>query len=98
MRIGSFDISGSWIRKKLYLQTHMLWLDNTYIEIENVGKILEYNDIRIRLMTSTLILDIWGEKLTVSSYGTAGVCVNGKISSVEFTPKKNGAGREKDNA
>jgi sporulation protein YqfC len=71
-------------KKRLYLNTNINITDNTRIEIENCKRIIEYNDIFIRLKTSTVTVQIWGENLSVSDYNRAGVVIDGKITSVEF--------------
>ena len=71
-------------RKKLYLNTNLLITDNNLIEIENCKKVLEYNDIYLKLLTSNMILEIWGSNLNISDYNTDGIIINGKISSIEF--------------
>jgi sporulation protein YqfC len=72
------------ITNKFYLNTHMSLTDNTHLEIENVKKILEYNDIYIKVKTSTLIVSVWGEHLSVSDYNVDGIVINGVFSSIEF--------------
>lgn len=72
------------IKSKLYLNTNINITDNTRAEIENCRRIIEYNDIYVRLATSTVTVKIWGSGLRISDYNRAGVIVEGKISSVEF--------------
>ena len=72
------------IKKKLYLNTYMNISDNDHLEIENCKKILEYNDIYVKLRTSTLIISIWGQNIKISDYNTDGIIVDGKFSSIEF--------------
>ena len=78
------DIVSKYVRKKLYLNTYMNITDNTHLEIENCKRILEYNDILVKLRTSTLTVSIWGQDLKISDYNTDGIVVDGKFSSVEF--------------
>lgn len=81
------------LRRRLYLATHMLLQDNTSLEIESVSRIREYNDICVRLTTSTLRIDIWGSNLSISDYNNCGVAIKGLISSIEFERlKKRGDG------
>ena len=58
--------------------------DNTRLEIENCRRIIEYNDIYIRLRTSTLTMQVWGKDLKISDYNTDGIVIEGTFSSVEF--------------
>lgn len=75
-------------RKKLYLNTNIQVTDNSCVEIENCKKVLEYNDIYIKLQTSTLIVEIWGEKLNISDYNTDGILIRGVIKSIEFAKRQ----------
>jgi sporulation protein YqfC len=72
------------VSKKFYLYTHCNITDNTHLEIENVKKILEYNDIYIKLQTSGMILGVWGKNLSVNDYSGDGIVINGEFSSIEF--------------
>lgn len=78
------EMLSKYIKKKLYLNTYMNISDNTHVEIENCKKILEYNDIYVKLRTSTLIISIWGQNIKISDYNTDGIIIDGKFSSVEF--------------
>ena len=72
------------VRSKTYLNTYMTLTDNTHMEIENCKRILEYNDVYIKLRTATLTVGIWGQDLRISDYNTDGIVINGNFSSVEF--------------
>ena len=82
------SVISKYVKKKLYLNTYMNLTDNTHLEIENCQKILEYNDIYVKLKTSTLIISIWGQNIRISDYNTDGIIVDGIFSSVEFEPSK----------
>ena len=71
-------------KKRLYLNTYMNMTDNTRLEIENCRRIIEYNDIYIRLRTSTLTMQVWGKDLKISDYNADGIVIEGTFSSVEF--------------
>lgn len=73
-----------YLKNKIYLNSSISITDNSHMEIENCSKILEYNDIYVRLKTATIILQIWGEGLMISDYNTSGIIVDGKIFRVEF--------------
>ena len=47
-------------RRVLQLETHLEMHSDREIFIENCRRILEYNDIRIVLQTTDLVLEIWG--------------------------------------
>jgi sporulation protein YqfC len=74
----------NFVTKRLYLNTHMNLTDNTHLEIENVKKILEYNDIYLKLLTSSLVVSVWGKDLSVDDYNVDGIVVEGEFSSIEF--------------
>ena len=73
-----------YVKKKLYLNTYINLSDNTHMEIENCKKILEYNDIYVKLKTSTLMISIWGQNINISDYNTDGLIVDGIFTSIEF--------------
>jgi sporulation protein YqfC len=85
----------AFLHKVFYMSTHILMTDNNRLEIENVKKILEYSDNFIRVLTSTLILSVWGNSLSADDYNMSGIAISGEISSIEF--EKTG-GKETDNA
>ena len=58
--------------------------ESALIEIENCKKVVEYNDIYLKILTSNMILEVWGSELSISDYNTDGIIIRGKISSVEF--------------
>ena len=82
------SVISKYVKKKLYLNTYMNLTDNTHMEIENCQKILEYNDIYVKIRTSTLTISIWGQNIRISDYNTDGIVVDGKFSSVEFEQSK----------
>ena len=62
---------------------------DSYLEIENCRRILEYNDVYLKVKTyNGLMIEIWGSGLMLSDYNTLGIAVRGKISSVEFSGKE----------
>lgn len=72
------------IKKRLYLNTYINLTDNTHLEIENCKRVIELNDIYVRLKTATVTISVWGKNLSVSDFNTDGVVIDGIISSVEF--------------
>lgn len=62
---------------------------NSYLEIEGCIRIMEYNDIYLKIKTCRgIIAEIWGQGLTVSDYNTSAVAVRGLITSVELHGKE----------
>lgn len=76
--------AAKFIKKRLYLNTYMSLTDNTRLEIENCKRVIELNDVYVRLKTATVTVSVWGENLSVSDYNTDGIVIDGMISSVEF--------------
>lgn len=74
-------------RRKLCTNTNLHVMDNDYIQIENCKKILEYNDIYLKIRTSNMILQVWGQSLNISDCNNDGIIVRGEISSIEFEKK-----------
>ncbi len=72
------------IKGKTYNNTYINLTDNIHMEIENCKKILEYNDLYIKIRTSTLTICIYGKNLDVSDYNTDGIIIDGEFSSIEF--------------
>ena len=57
---------------------------NNKIIIENCKKILECNEIMIKLKTPFFYITVWGTELFINNFNKENIIVNGKISSVEF--------------
>lgn len=78
--------------------SQILICGDSYLEVENCRRIMEYNDIYLKVKTySGLVAEIWGSELMLSDYNTDGIAVRGKISSVELhSPvKSDGGGKTK---
>ena len=52
--------------------------------IDGCKKIIEYNDIVVRVKAKEMTVCVWGNGLYASSFGTDCVYIYGKISSVEL--------------
>ena len=72
------------IKEKLYCNTYINLMDNTHMEIENCKKILDYNELYVKIKTSTVTICIYGENLNISDYNTDGIIIDGKFTNVEF--------------
>lgn len=77
-------VVAKYAKKWLYLNTYMNLTDNTHLELENCKKILEYNDIFVKIKTATLIVSVWGENIKLSDYNTDGIIIDGKFTTIEF--------------
>lgn len=73
------------VKKSLQLNSQIVICDDSYVEIEHCTRIMEYNEIYLKVkISSSLIVEIWGSGLILSDYGDAGIAVRGKISSIEL--------------
>ena len=61
-------------------------VENRDVLVENCRRILELNDVLVRLRTGRLSIQIWGQGLTVTDLNAGGVRVSGEIRNVELTP------------
>lgn len=73
-----------YLRKNFYLDTTVSINDNREVIVENCKKILEYNDIFIKISTPTVTFQIWGNNLRIKNYEDKGLIIEGVISSIEF--------------
>ncbi len=57
---------------------------NSQVLVDGCKKILEYNDIFVKVQTAELIVQIWGSELSVNDFGSDVIYVHGNIQSVEL--------------
>ncbi|MEG0615558.1 MAG: YabP/YqfC family sporulation protein [Oscillospiraceae bacterium] len=74
-------------QKALYMNTNVVITDNKCVEIDNCKKILEYDNIYIKIQTVNMIIEVWGSDLSIENFSTDGIAVNGKINNVELSMK-----------
>lgn len=74
-------------RRLLCFQTYLQLCSNRELRLENCRKILEYNDIRIVVRTTELVLEIWGTNLQADSRSPECLVIHGEIQSIVITPK-----------
>ncbi len=67
------------------LQTSTQIYDNTQLVLSRCRKIYEYNDIYLKADAGNVIVEIWGDKLTIDDFANEGIYVYGRIDSVSFT-------------
>ena len=68
-----------------------IWIQitgNHEVLVEGCKKILEYNDVFIKVKTWDMIIQVWGSGLKVSDFNSNGIYIFGNIQSVELI--KNG--------
>jgi len=71
----------------VYLDTYLHLHGNERLKVENCRRILEYNEVLVRLQTIDMMIEIWGTGLRVFDYNDSSVTVTGKISSLNLTEK-----------
>lgn len=76
------------VRSLVYLETYLNLCGNRELRVENCMKILEYNDVLVRLQTRDMVIEIWGTSLRVSDYNDSSVLVRGTISSLQLHEKR----------
>ncbi len=74
----------SWVYLDTYLHLH----GNRELRVENCMKILEYNEVLVRLQTRDMELEIWGTGLRVYDYNDSSVMVRGRITSIALHEKR----------
>lgn len=74
----------SWMYMDTYLHLH----GNKELRLENCRKILEYNDVCVRLQTNDMTVEIWGTELRVYDYNDSSVLVTGKLTSIGLKEKR----------
>jgi len=74
-------------QKALYYNTFIQLIDNEKAIIENCKRIVECNDILVKLVTRNFYIEIWGQNLTINDYNSESIVVNGKITTIELSPK-----------
>ncbi|MBQ4466019.1 MAG: YabP/YqfC family sporulation protein [Oscillospiraceae bacterium] len=61
---------------------------NREVRVENCRRVLECDEVRVRIATRELIVDIWGTGLRVFDYNDNNVLVRGKIASVQLSDRR----------
>ena len=75
-------------RELLCLHTSIQILDDTTLITEQYTRLLEINEVLVRLVTGRFLLSVWGESLSVTDLKAGGVRIQGVIRSVELLPQK----------
>lgn len=73
------------VRRFINMDTQIQLTGNREVLVECCKKILEYNDIMVRVKTWDMIVEVWGSSLSVSDFNSKGIIISGKIQSVELT-------------
>lgn len=69
----------------LHAMLHVV--DNQALIVENCRRIVELNEVLVRLQAGQLQILVWGQALRVSDLNANGVRVDGCIQSIELLPQ-----------
>ena len=72
----------------MYLDSYLHLHGNRQLRLENCRRVLECNELRVRLETRDLTVEIWGTALRVFDYSDNSVLVRGKISTVQLSERR----------
>ena len=72
----------------VYLNSYVTVKSFKEVKVENATKILDCNEILVKIKTTDCDLLIWGEGLECSSYNYNIISVSGIIKSIELEAKK----------
>lgn len=67
--------------------TNIQITDNSSVEIDNCRKIIEYNDIYVKIRASTVTIEVWGRNLSINDFNRPGIEINGVITNIELSKK-----------
>ena len=69
----------------MYLDSYLHLHGNRQLRLENCRRVLECNDLRVRLETRDLTVEIWGTGLRVFDYKSSSMLVTGRITGIELS-------------
>ena len=69
----------------MYLDTYLHLHGNRELRVEIVRRILEYDDVCVRLRTRDMTVTVWGTQLRVSDYNDSSMLVTGRITGIELS-------------
>lgn len=72
------------LRRFANMDTQIQITGNHEVLVECCKKILEYNDIMVKVRTWDMVVQIWGSGLSVNDFNSKGIYVCGNIQSVEL--------------
>lgn len=75
-------------RSWMYLDTYLHLHGNRELRVENVRRILEYDEVCVRLRTRDMTVTVWGTQLRVFDYSDSSMLVTGRITGIELSEVK----------
>ncbi|MBQ8623513.1 MAG: YabP/YqfC family sporulation protein [Oscillospiraceae bacterium] len=76
------------LKSSIYLDSCITVRACNAVKIENCTRVLECDDILIKIRTTDCDVSIWGESLKLECYNENIISVYGKVTSIEFEAKK----------
>ena len=77
---------GELFRKAFFLQTRLTMDSSGFLQLDSCRKILECSDIYVKVRTVDEFVEIWGCGLELCCMSADSIIIEGKVSSIEFTP------------
>ncbi len=71
-------------RRFINMDTQIQITGSREVLVENCRKILEYNDVFVKVKTWDMTVQVWGSGLSVNDFNSGGIYICGKIQSVEL--------------
>ncbi len=71
-------------RSWMYLDTYLHLHGSRELRVENVRRILEYDEVCVRLRTRDMTVTVWGTHLRVFDYNDSSMLVTGHITGIEL--------------
>lgn len=72
------------VRDLAFMDSQIQIIGNKEVLVDGCKKILEYDDVFVKVSTWNMIVNIWGSELTVNDFGSGEIFVCGKIQSIEL--------------
>lgn len=75
-------------KELLFLESGIHMTGNREIMLENCRRIEECSDVFVSVVSSGLLINIWGAELRASDFRTGGLVIRGKIAQIEFEERR----------
>lgn len=89
MGISDRSSAGDIFRKILFLKTRITMDSGGFLQLDSCRRIMECSDIYIKVRTVDEFVEIWGCGLELCCMSADSIIIEGRVSSIEFTPASN---------
>lgn len=72
------------VRDIAFMDSQIQIIGNKEVLVDGCKKILEYDDVFVKVSTWNMIVNIWGSELTVNDFGSGEIFICGNIQSIEL--------------